>query len=75
MIIAELVKFNRGMMKFLSENGIRISDYRYTELYDDYARMVRNHEKKEYIYAVLSEKYDIPQRTLRRIVNRLSVAC
>ena len=35
MILAELIKFNGKILKFLSENGIRINDYRYSELYDE----------------------------------------
>ncbi len=75
MNIADLVKFNGKTLKFLSENGIKIDDYQYTELYDDYLQMVQNNEKKEYIYAKLSEEYRIPIRTLQRIIKRLSVRC
>ena len=75
MKIAELIKFNGKILKFLSENGIRINDYQYSELYDEYTCMVTNNEKKEYIYAVLSEKYNIPRRTLLRIIKRLSASC
>lgn len=40
MKIAELIKFNGKILKFLSENGIKINDYRYSELYDEYTSMV-----------------------------------
>lgn len=75
MLLAELVKFNSETMKFLSENGILLKDYQYTDLYDEYMKMVKDNEKKEYIYAKLSEKYNIPRRTLLRIIKRLSFIC
>lgn len=75
MLIAELLKFNGKLLKYLSENGIRINDYQYSELFDEYTCMVSNNEKKEYIYAKLSEEYNIPRRTLLRIIKRLSIKC
>jgi hypothetical protein len=75
MLIAELLKFNGKLLKYLSENGIRINDYQYSELFDEYIVMVNNNEKKEYIYTKLSEKYNIPRRTLLRIIKRLSSVC
>ena len=58
-------------MKLMSSFGIRMNDYQYLKLYNDYLQMVRNGEKKEYIYAVLKERYGIPKRTIQRIVKRM----
>ena len=71
MMLAELVKFNSSWMKLMSSFGIRMNDYQYLKLYNDYLQMVRNGEKKEYIYAVLKERYGIPKRTIQRIVKRM----
>lgn len=75
MILAELVKINVKAMEMMSSYGIKIKDYQYTDMYEEYTLMVGNNEKKEYIYAVLSEKYNIPKRTLLRIIKRLSIKC
>lgn len=75
MILAELVKINGKVMEIMSSYGIRINDYQYIDMYKEYTMMVGNNEKKEYIYAKLSEKYAIPRRTLLRIIKRLSSVC
>lgn len=75
MKLAELVKINGKAMEMMSSYGIRIKDYQYTDMYEEYTMMVENNDKKEYIYAKLSEKYAIPRRTLLRIIKRLSSVC
>ena len=75
MKLAELVKINGKAMEMMSSYGIRIKDYQYTDMYEEYTLMVKNKEKKEYIYTKLSEKYGIPRRTLLRIIKRLSSVC
>lgn len=75
MILAELVKINVKAMEMMSSYGIKIKDYQYTDMYEEYTMMVENNDKKEYIYAKLSEKYAIPRRTLLRIIKRLSSVC
>lgn len=67
----DLVKFCREIMKRLSKNDIRIDDYRHVEMCDDYKQLVDNGHKKEYVIAVLQEKYRISESTIRRVINRL----
>lgn len=73
MIIAELIKFNARMLKFLSENGIRIKDYQYTDMYEEYTMMVGNNEKKEYIYAEPSAY--LHGHLLQRVVEVIAEPC
>jgi hypothetical protein len=75
MRLAEFVKINGKTMEMMSNFGIRISDYQYTDMYEDYIKMLKDNEKKEYIYAVLKQKYGIPKRTLLRIIKRFSSTC
>ncbi len=75
MKIAEFVKINAETLKFLSENGIYLNDYQYMDMYEEYTNMLKNNEKKEYIYAVMKEKYGVPKRTQLRIFKRLSSFC
>ena len=58
-------------MKRLSKSDIRINDYKYVEMLDDYSLMTDNGHKKEYIVAVLREKYNVSESTLRRVLKRL----
>lgn len=67
----DLVKFCREIMKRLSKNDIRMDDYRHVEMLDDYKQLVENGHKKEYVIAVLMEKYKLSESTIRRVINRL----
>lgn len=58
-------------MKRLSKNDIRMEDYRHVEMLDDYKQLVDNGHKKEYVMAVLMEKYGLSESTIRRVINRL----
>lgn len=67
----DLVRFCREMLKRLSECDIKTSDYMFVDMCDDYRLMAENGHKKEYIIAVLREKYGMSESTLRRVLKRL----
>lgn len=48
-----------------------MEDYRHVEMLDDYKQLVDNGHKKEYVMAVLMEKYGLSESTIRRVINRL----
>lgn len=54
----------------MSKVGIRTTDHRHIELFDDYMKMRSSGLKVSYIEAVLSEKYRISPRSISRIVSR-----
>ena len=71
MLAIDLVKLTGNILKSLSEIGIRTSDYRYIDLYDEYTRMVSQGIKKDYVKAVLADKYKTSESSIYRIVTRL----
>ena len=71
MMAIDLVRFCKEIMKRLSKNDIRMDDYRHVEMCDDYKRLMENGHKKEYVIAVLREKYGLSESTIRRTLNRL----
>lgn len=71
----DYLKFSGEMLKQLHSFGIRISDYQYINLIDDYERMNAVGEKKTYIVAVLSERYNICKRKIYKILSRLNKDC
>ena len=42
---AELMKINSKMMELMSKLGIRVKDYQFVELYDEYKKMKMAGEK------------------------------
>ena len=67
----DLVRFCRELMKRLSKNEIKVNDYKHVDMCDDYCKLVANGHKKEYVIAVLREKYGVSESTLRRVLKRL----
>lgn len=70
--IADLLSLNERYFYLLNENGVRIEDVQYLDLYRDYKRLSADGLKQTYIVAYLSEEYNIPERTIYRVIARLS---
>lgn len=64
-------RFCREILKHLSENDIRVEDYRHIDMCDEYCRLVEEGNKKEYAIAVVTAKYKVSESTLRRALKRL----
>jgi hypothetical protein len=67
----DLLKFCGELMKRLSDCGVRIDDYKYVEMCEEYDKLLRDSHKKEYAIAVVTEKYGVSESTLRRVLKRL----
>lgn len=68
----ELIKFCAESMKAMSKVGIRMDDCRYLTLWREYRDLMEQHHKKTYAVALLSARHNISERTLARILKRLS---
>ena len=71
MLAIDVVRFCRELLKRLSENEIKTSDYKFVDMYDEYTRLVGEGHKKEYAIAVVTDKYRVSESTLRRVLKRL----
>ena len=69
---AELLKINKFLMEMMSKVGIKHTDWRFLEMYDEYLCMRKARDKYAYIIAVLSEKYKVSESTIKRLIKRLS---
>lgn len=74
MLVVNLVQIGRDLMKLLSDNDIKINDYKYLNLYKEYTEMERDGNKISYIVAVLSERYSISESSIYRILQRFNKA-
>jgi len=66
----EILKMNEQLFKLMRENGIETSDVQYIYLYEDYKRMKAKKHKVSYIVCFLSEKYEITERGIYKIIKR-----
>ena len=72
MKIVELVKISKETLKMMSNSGIRTEDWKHLEMFDEFQSMRLNKDKFRYILAFLSEKYNMSESSVKRIVKRLS---
>lgn len=71
----EVLYFNKDLLKRLFELGLKISDYKYVDLYIDYEKMCNKGYKVIYVVSVLSSKYRISEREIYKIINRMKKDC
>jgi hypothetical protein len=71
MKIAEMVHFGREMLKAMSENDVKVSDWKYVPMYDEYRHMRSKGMKYRYVIAHLAMIYHISKSKVERIIRRL----
>lgn len=62
----------RDLAKSMSEIGVKMDDYKYIGLCQEYNDLVAKGEKREYARAILSKKYSVSESTVFRIISRLN---
>lgn len=72
MTVYELLSVNSEVLKKLHVNGVRISDYKYVEIYKRYLEMVESGEKVSYIVSNLASLYEVGERTVYRLIELFS---
>lgn len=75
MKVIEILNLNKELLKNFQQAGIRIEDVEYIELYKEYQNLYNQGEKTTYIVSVLSDKYDISERTVYDIIKRFKTDC
>ncbi len=68
----EFLKIGRELLKLLSNFGLRCDDYKHIELFEEYMQMRKNGDKVDYALYILSNKYNISESTVKRIIRRFS---
>lgn len=63
------------MLKTLHEHGIKMEDYQYLPMADEFDIMKDMGHKTTYIIAHLSEKYGICERKVYKIVGKMMMRC
>ena len=75
MKIKEFLKISEEMLKRLHVFGIKVNDYKYIGLIEDYEKMKADGEKTTYAVAILSQRYGICERKVYKILSRLNREC
>jgi len=62
----------RDLAKSMSNIGVKMEDYKYIGLCQEYNELVARGEKKEYARAILSKEYSVSESTVFRILSRMN---
>lgn len=61
---------NEQLFRLLNDNGIDTKDLQYLPMVEEFRRMKLKKHKVNYIVCFLSEKYDMSERGIYKIVKR-----
>lgn len=75
MKVIEILRLGQNIAKALQGSCIKLSDFRYIELYDEYINIVGTGAKSTYAVAVLSEKYNISERQVYYLLKKFEQDC
>lgn len=75
MKVIEILKLAENFAKALQGTCIKMSDFKYIELYDEYVAIVASGAKSTYAVAVLSEKYNISERQVYYLLKKFTQDC
>lgn len=75
MNVKELIKIGEKMMKMLHEHGIKMEDYQYLPMMEEFDIMKQMGHKTTYIIAHLAEKYGICERKVYKIIGKMIMNC
>ena len=70
MKIVELIKVGSSLLNTLAMADVKSSDVEYIELYDEYVRMKEEGHKIVYIVALLSDVFNVSERTVYNVVKK-----
>lgn len=71
----EILYFNKDLLNRLMSLGLRLEDYKYVDIYIEYAEIRKRGNKITYIISALAAKYKISERGLYKIIKRLEKEC
>lgn len=75
MTVFEILNFNKELLRRLMATGVKANDCVYVDLYNDYLQMRDTGNKMTYIVAMLSDKYNVSERQVYSIIDRLGKDC
>lgn len=63
---------NKSLLQTLSKNGVSVNDVNYLNVFDEFMEMKKQGLKVRYIALTLAEKYGLSDRSIFKIVKRMS---
>lgn len=70
MRIADFIRLHKEIMNLLSNHDVKMDDFKYIEMFEDYDSMVREGNKISYIVSYLSDKYSLSEASVYRVLKK-----
>ncbi len=67
----DILKLYEGPIRIMIESGLNIKDVEHLALYEQYGEMKKKKHKVSYIVNYLGEKYNLTERAVYKIVDRM----
>lgn len=67
----ELLNINESLLKVMDSLSLAITDVKYIPVIKEYLKLMGEGNKKTYVVQVLSDKYDIAERTMYRVLDKM----
>lgn len=75
MKVYEFLSLHKEFLKMLHSFGISFDDCKWVELYHEYKKLKDMDHKMVYIVAFLSDKYEICERKVYKIIKSMEKEC
>lgn len=73
MRVADFIRIHKEMMNLLSNYNVKMDDFKYVEMFEDFDKMVKEGDKVSYIVACLAEEYDMCEASVYRVLKKFKV--
>lgn len=71
MSVYELLKLNESLLRVMAASGVDIDLVKAVDAYEEYRRLAVQGLKKEYVYAMVGERFGLSRTTIFRLVRRM----
>lgn len=67
----ELLKINKSILTFMSDNNVAVGDIEYIDIYEKYIQMRENGVKVSYIVTCIANEKKMSERAIYNIIGRM----
>ena len=75
MKLVELVKISMEALKLMSKHDVKLEDYRFVGMYEEFHNMRKLGVKYRAAIKTLAEDYKVSKATIERVIRRLGLEC
>ena len=72
MMAFEILQLNKKVLETMSTASIEVGDVKHIPMIEEYRRLYSEGHKMTYIMTYLSDEYNLSERQVYRVVNRLT---